>query len=221
MKFLKKFQDHDINEAVIDWETNNVKGFIHDVYQALDHMGPLDVDDLAQIGERFDIEVVNYDQFYRELPDELKPGAPGGGKATRAPFLALVNPVTHKIRMVMNMPLSAMMFNHFVSVLKHENTHIGQLQRSGGRRGESYDVRDKKKYFSDKGEIMAFAQNIVHDIMSKPGITTMSKALKEFTNHPLWKMEISKLDEVTKNRYKKYIYSYFELEFGKKNNPKN
>ena len=112
------------------------------------------------------------------------------------------------------------MINHFVSVLKHENTHIGQLQRSGGRRGESYDVRDKKKYFSDKGEIMAFAQNIVHDIMSKPGITTMSQALKEFTNHPLWKMEISKLDEVTKNRYKKYIYSYFELEFGKKNNPK-
>jgi hypothetical protein len=220
MKHIRRFKDI-VSEAVIDWETPELREFIDVLKDRFEKKTHITLNELADIAESFDIEVVDYEKFYSELPESLKPTAPGGGRGVPIPFFALINPITNKIRIVLNQSLSRGSLEHFIGVLKHEITHIGQLNRSGGKLGGSYNPINKKEYFSHKGEMMAFAQIIVHDIMLNPRITNIAGAMSEIKSHPIWRSEIQYLDDKEKNRYKKYIYSYFELEFNKRNKPKN
>jgi len=183
MKHLKRF-----NEAIIDWETDNIKSF----YQELKgRKFPLSFSDLKEVGDMNDIEVVDYKTFYDELPnEEMKKDAP----PRNAPRHLL---------------------DYIYHMLKHENIHIEQKRRNKDNKGEFLgDVRNKKEYFSNKDEIMAFSQSISDMVMDMCPYN-MQEAIKMIEKTPLWR-EIQILDDKVQKRYKKYIYLYLEKEFEKR-----
>ena len=79
MKHLKRF-----NEAIVEWETDNIKSFYQELKDKLDNLPrlkyTLSFDDIKEVGEKYDIEVVNYDTFLNDLPTEqMKADAPPKG----------------------------------------------------------------------------------------------------------------------------------------------
>jgi len=77
------------------------------------------------------------------------------------------------------------------------------------------DVNDMKAYFSNKDEIMAFAQSLSDIAMSgKP--KNIKEAIKGIKEHPLWLHIEKNINDKTKKRYLKYLYLYIEREFDKK-----
>ena len=98
MKHLKRF-----NEAIVEWETDNIKSFYQELKDKLDNLPKLkytiSFNDVKEVGEKHDIEVVDYDAFLNDLPTEqMKADAPPKGVTA----FGLVNPVTHKARLVIN-----------------------------------------------------------------------------------------------------------------------
>jgi hypothetical protein len=171
---------------------------------------------LKEIGSKYDIEIVDYDTFYQELPDDekRKDAPPKGGM----PMFGLVNPVTHKIRLVLQVnKIDNRMFDFAYHMLKHENVHVGQKDRKkdGVKDKGEYlaHVRKTKEYFSNKDEIMAFAQS-VSDMVMDMGPKNLSQAIKLIDRTPLWR-PIKMTDVKTQNKYKKYIYLYLQREFEK------
>ena len=206
MKHLKRF-----NEAIVEWETDNIKSF----YQELNNKKlPLSFNDIKEVGEKHDIEVVNYDTFLNDLPTEqMKADAPPRG----VPAFGLVNPITHKARLVINTnTIDKRLLDFIYHMLKHENVHVGQKSRKKDKSAGEYlgDVSKTKEYFSNKDEVMAFAQSVSDMVMDqKP--KTMEQAIKMIERTPLWR-PIQTVDEKTKKRYMKYIYLYLEREFEKR-----
>lgn len=208
-----------LNEAIIDWETDNIKAFYDEAMAALASKVSLTRKELADIGERHDVEVVDYATFYKELPsDQHKKTAPPKG----IPFFALVNEVTRKVRIVMHAPSANEDDMNFIyHMAKHENVHIGQLKATSAKGHErelgGMDVTDMNKYFSDKDEVMAFSQSVVDMIMSKSP-RDYTHAMSILPGIRLWQ-DIKRLvkNPETLKRYKKYIYLYLEKEFGKRN----
>lgn len=167
MRHLIPFEK--INEAIIDWEADNIKAFYDEAMSALFDKVSLTREELADIGAHHDIEVVDYDTFYNELPsDEQRRTAPPRG----VPFFALVNETTRKVRIVMNAPSAGEEAINFIyHMVKHENVHIGQLKATSAKGHEralgGMDVTDMNKYFSNKDEVMAFSQSVVDMVMQK------------------------------------------------------
>ena len=190
MKHLKLFK-----EAIVDWETDNIKSFYNELKDRLSNLPKLQYaisfNDLKEVGEKYDIEVVDYDTFLNDLPTEkMKKDAPP----------RLLDFIYH--------------------MLKHENVHVGQKSRKIDKSAGEYlgDVTKTKEYFSNKDEVMAFAQS-VSDMIMDMNPKSLEDAIKMIERTPLWR-PISTTDEKTKRRYKKYIYLYLEKEFekgGKKN----
>jgi hypothetical protein len=218
MKHLKRF-----NEAIVEWETDNIKDFYNELKDKLANLPKLkysiSFNDIKEVGDKHDIEVVDYDTFLNDLPTEqMKKDAPPRG--VTAAF-GLVNPTTHKARIVLNTKVVDKRLLDFIyHMLKHENVHVGQKMRKKDKsKGEFLgDVRNVKAYFSNKDEVMAFAQSISDMIMDmKP--KTLEEAIKMIEKTSLW-IPIQKVDEKTKKRYKKYIYLYLEREFEKRNGSK-
>ena len=201
MKHLKRF-----NEAIVEWETDNIKSF----YQELNNKKlPLSFNDIKEVGEKHDIEVVNYDTFLNDLPTEqMKADVPPRG----VPAFGLVNPITHKARLVINTnTIDKRLLDFIYHMLKHENVHVGQKSRKKDKSAGEYlgDVSKTKEYFSNKDEVMAFAQSVSDMVMDqKP--KTMEEAIKMIERTPLWR-PIQTVDEKTKKRYKKYIYENQKL----------
>jgi len=211
MKHLKRF-----NEAIVEWETDNIKSFYKELKDKLANLPKLkytlSFEDIKEVGDKHDIEVVDYDTFLDELPTEMKKDAP----PRNVPAFALVNPVTYKARIVLNVGrVDTYLLDHIYHMLKHENVHIGQRERKKDKSaGEFYgDVRNTKAYFSNKDEVMAFAQSVSDMVMSR-NPKSLEEAIKMIERIPLWR-PIQTVDEKTKNRYKKYIYLYLEREFEK------
>ena len=101
-------------------------------------------------------------------------------------------------------------------MVKHENIHIGQKSRRDNKNIGEYlgDVSNTKEYFSNKDEVMAFAQSVSDMVMDK-NPKSMEEAIKMIERTPLW-VPIKTVDEKIKKRYKKYIYLYLEREFEKR-----
>jgi hypothetical protein len=203
-----------LTEAIVDWETPNIQNFKIQTEEELSNKGILTFDDIYKIGLDNDVEVVNYETFIDDLPTEkMKADAPPKG----IPAFGLVNPVTHKARLVLNTDrINKSLLNFINHVLKHENVHVGQKMRKIDKSSGEYlgDVKNTKAYFSNKDEIMAFAQS-VSDMVMDMNPRDINHAVKMITKTPLWR-PISTLDEKTVKRYKKYIYLYLEREFQKK-----
>jgi hypothetical protein len=209
MKHIKKF-----NEAIIDWETDNIKSFYEESKSLIDEKKNITRDELNDIGKKYGVEVVDYDTFFSELPEEHKETAPPKG----VPVFGLVNRKTDKPRLVIQSNrIDNRILDQAYHYLKHENIHVGQISRKSDhiKKGEFMgDVSDKESYFADKDEIMAFAQTISDMIMNfKP--RNIEEAKLKLKMNPLWGDIKRNVDDKTKKRYLKYIYLYLEKELQK------
>lgn len=210
----KKNKDSKLSEAIVDWETDNIKSFYDEAKSSLIG-GSISFTKLKEIGDKNDIDVVDYDTFYKNLPDDkMREGAP---IKDRVPFFGLCNPVTHKASLVLQVPkLDSRELDFAYHMLKHENVHVGQKSRKIDKKSGEYlgDISNTKAYFSNKDEIMAFAQSVSDMIMDR-NPKSLEQAIKLIDRNPLW-IPIQTVDEKTKKRYKKYIYLYLEREFEKR-----
>lgn len=202
-----------LDEGIVNYESDNIKSFYDELNIKYDSSRFLTMKDIKEVGDEYNIEVVSYNTFYDELPEDMRRNAP----PRNAPCFALVNPITKKARVVINVPkVDSRMFNHIYHMLKHENIHIEQHSRSGGKgSGEGMDVKNQKEYFSNKEEVMAFSQSIV-DMLMNNNPKTKQKALDGLKFNPLWNDIKNSVNIETLQRYKKYIYLYLEKEFSKK-----
>ncbi len=209
MKHLKRF-----NEAIVDWETDNLKAFYEEAKKNLKE-DSISFEELVAIGNKHDIEIVDYDTFYSELPnDKMRSEAP---PKNEIPFFGLCNQVTGKLRLVVQVAkMKSRSLDFAYHMMKHENIHVEQKKRKKSKDAPAEylgDINNTKAYFSNKDEIMAFAQSVSDMVMDqKP--KTLESAIKMIDRTPLWR-PIQSVDDRTKKKYKKYIYLYLEKEFEK------
>jgi len=205
MRYLKKF-----NEAIIDYKTENLDNFYKEVNEELNIGRGLSFQKLVLMGDKNDIEIVHYRTFLNELPDDQKNTAP----PSNAPFFALVNPVTKKSRIVLNDRISMIdtfMFKELFHMLKHENIHIGQQSRRIDSGSKLPNPNNRKEYFSDPDEVMAFSQSIVDKIMDESP-KNMKDAISYLKRNRLYNDIKFNVDEKTLKKYHKYIFLYLENE---------
>lgn len=210
MKYLKGF-----NESIVDYETDNIKSFYDELSNKIETSKILTFEDVKEVGDKNDIEVVNYDTFYTELPSEqMRRDVPPKG----IPAFAMVNPNTHKARLILNVSkVDKRLLDFAYHMLKHENVHVGQIGRKKDKtKGEFLgNIKDKKAYFSNKDEVMAFSQSI-SDMIMDHNPTSMEEAMKMLPRNPIYR-DVSRLVDVDiLKRYRKYIFLYLEKEFEKK-----
>ena len=202
MKHLKRF-----NESIVDYDTENIKSFYNELTDIIKNKKIVNFEEAVEVGKRNDVEVVNYKTFYDELPTEqTKNDAPPRG----IPAFGLVNPNTHKARLVINVPaMDKRLLDFCYHMLKHENVHVGQISRKVDKsKGEFLgNIGDKKAYFSNKDEVMAFSQSI-SDMIMGGNPKSIQDALKGLNRVPLFRDIKSEVDPDILKRYQKYIYLY-------------
>jgi hypothetical protein len=204
MKYIKRF-----NEAIVDYNNPEIDSLMKDIEES--NKKTFTIAELSELSEPYNIEIVNYDTFYNDLPQRDKKTAP----PRNAPFFALVNPVTKKPRIVLNMSMVDKSFFKQVpisDILKHEQIHIGQYSR---RPMETPlpEPKDQKSYFSNKDEVMAFAFSIAKEVINKyPNIKTPNEGIIKLIDNSfiLYKQVKMSVDSKTLKRYNKYIYLYLE-----------
>ena len=104
-------------------------------------------------------------------------------------------------------------------IIGHERVHAEQARRKGDIEYKLPSPNDKKAYFSDKDEIMAFSWTIANDLskVSKSvdsAINTLNKGFG-LQGGMIWNDIKRYCDEETIKRYKKYIYLYLDKIFNK------
>jgi antitoxin component YwqK of YwqJK toxin-antitoxin module len=201
MKYLIQYP---IFEKIIDWRDQGIDEFREDVIaQRL----PIFFDELVRIGTAHGIEIVDYETFYRELPDEHKKSAPPRG----VPAFATVNPETFRPRVIINVPrIDQRLFDYIIHMVKHEMVHVGQWSRRSVHQAGPNPM-DRAAYFSNKDEIMAFSQSIVDQLIAM-GARTPQEAIKQLSSLGLYLDIKRNVDSRTLKRYHKYIYLYLEEE---------
>jgi hypothetical protein len=209
MRYLKKF-----NEAIVDYKSDDVDGLMGEINTYPRHHR-FQIPELTALGAEYNIEIVDYDTFYRDLSERDKATAP----PRSAQFFALVNRVTNKIRVVLNLPMPFIPKDFFDQVpigdiLKHEQIHTIQYSK---RPFETPlpEPKDKKKYFADKDEVMAFAFSVAKEIVSMfPEVKTPKEGFDKLIENPrrfrLYGDIKENTDEKTLKRYHKYIFLYLE-----------
>ena len=108
-----------------------------------------------------------------------------------------------------------MILPFLIHIIKHENIHKGQTSRSK----IDYilpDANDKKSYFSDRNEIMAFSQSISDLLINMDRCRTIEECMSKLKYNELYQTIKKNVDQNVLKRYHKYIYLYLEMEFGKK-----
>jgi hypothetical protein len=99
-------------------------------------------------------------------------------------------------------------------IIGHERIHAEQSNRKGDILYELPSPTDRKAYFSNKEEIMAFSWTIANSLSkeyknTKDAISVLKK--RDRSEHSrLWEDINRYCDETVINRYKKYIYLYLE-----------
>lgn len=205
MKYVKKF-----NEAIVDFRSDDIDNLMQEIKESPNSSFKLE--DLTKMGSKYNIEIVDYDTFLDDLPERDKSTAP----PRHAPFFGLVNPVTGKPRIVLNM--GSQVPKHFFSqvpigdILKHEQIHVGQQSKRDIEK-PMVEPKNRKEYFSDKDEVMAFAFSIAKEIVSSyPKADTPRKAFDKLQRNGtrLYDDIRREVDGTILKRYNKYIYLYLE-----------
>ena len=199
---------------------------------------PTSIEDDAQVnsfesavefGQRNDFDVVEYDEFYNSLGEADKKTAP---PSRGIPFFALFHPIRKKPMFVVCdknvfrfMPMKEIMSD----IIGHEKVHAEQTLRRGDLEFNLPDPRDRKAYFSNKEEVMAFAFTIANGLSktNRSLETAMREldipfnprsAMRPAEHTMLWNDIKRNCDEKTIKRYRKYIYLYLEKIFNKDGN---
>lgn len=195
-----------INEAIIDWQGNGLENFIDELESMRRPMIP---QDFKRWAAQYSVEVVPYSTFIRELPDEHKDSAPD----PRTHLFALLNPVTERPRVVVNVPmLGHREFKYIAHMIKHELIHMGQsARRPYGMGAGGFDPNDKTAYFSNKDEVMAFSHSVADQLLQQ-GAGDMEEAMAMLPGLRLWKDIKANATPQALARYRKYIYQYLKLE---------
>jgi hypothetical protein len=215
MKRIKKF-----NEAVIDYKSDNIVNFYNELKDKLSQRRMIFFQDVVESGDKYGVEVVDYDTFYNQLNQIDRQTAP---PRHGVPVFALANDETMKPQVVFTdmftnprrpAPIDLRLINHVYHMLKHENIHLKQHSKRPGYRKPMPDPKDRGKYFSDTDEIMAFAQSITDMIINDiPKPKTIKEAISKMKNNPLYKDVKNRVSDEVLKKYHKYIYLYLEKEF--------
>lgn len=203
MKYIKS-----IFEAVIDWRGQGLEEFEQEV---LDAGIPMRVARFREIAEEHGIEVVDYETFLEELPDdEYRAAAP----PRRTPVFATVNPVTMRPRVVLQVPIvDHRLWDYVFHMLKHEGIHVQQWSRREVHPGGLWDVRDRGAYFSQKDEVMAFSHSIVDQLLGM-GARTPEEGIRRLGRVRLYQDIRGSVSKKILKRYHKLIYLYLLKELG-------
>ena len=185
----------------------------------------------VEFGQRNDFDVVEYDEFYNSLGEADKKTAP---PSRGVPFFALFHPIRKKAMFVVcdkNVFRFMPMKDIILDIIGHEKVHAEQAVRRGGLEFNLPDPRDRKAYFSNKEEVMAFAFTIANGLSKiNRGLESAMKELDAQdirmgarpTEHKMLWNDIKKYcDEKTIKRYRKYIYMYLDKIFNKDEDSKN
>lgn len=185
---------------------------------------------LVRYGHENNFDVVNYDEFYNSLPeDDKKTSPPRHG----VPFFALFHPINKKPMFVLVDPNAARFIPNFKEIVDdiigHEKIHGEQTRRKGDIEYSLPSPTDKKAYFSNKEEIMAFSWTIANGLSKRHRDikSAMNSLDEEFVIHRgmgmrpeehkmIWNDIKRYCDEKTIKRYRKYIYLYLENIFNEK-----
>lgn len=210
MKHLKHFKTF---EAVImpsDTEDNSVVNSF---------------DSAVEFGQRNDFDVVDYETFYNSLGDEDKKTAP---PKVGVPFFALFHPINNRPMFVISDSNILNFIPNFrevmVDIIGHEKVHAEQSKRRGGLVFKLPNPMDRKAYFSNKEEIMAFSYTIANGLCKYN--TDIKSAMNDLLSNtqsqgrpPEYKIiwnDINKYcDGKVIKRYTKYIYMYLDKIFNK------
>lgn len=173
-----------------------------------------------EFGDKHGFDVVNYDEFYNSLSEENKKTAP---PRQGVPFFALFNPVTRKPMFVLVDENAARFIPNFkdimLDIIGHERVHAEQSLRKGQIDYKLPSPLDRKSYFSNKEEVMAFSFTIANELSrvvrsKEEGMGKLQRGIGGQAGH-LW-FDIKKYcDDKTINRYRKYIYMYLDKIFNK------
>ena len=173
-------------------------------------------------GQRNDFDVVDYDEFYNSLSEENKKTAP---PRRGVPFFALFNPIRRKAMFVLSDPNAARFIPNFkeimLDIIGHERVHAEQSLRKGKIDYKLPSPLDRKAYFSNKEEVMAFSFTIANGLSkTNKSLETATReldipfnpisAMRPAEHTMLWSDIKRYCDEKTIKRYRKYIYLYLE-----------
>lgn len=173
-------------------------------------------DELVEYGKVNDFDVVEYDEFLETLSEDDKKTAPPKGAM---PFFALFSPLRKRAMFVINAPKDIVRripnFKEIVDdIIGHEKVHGEQNVRRKGLTFNLPSPTERKKYFSNKDEVMAFAWTIANGL-SKTN-RTVEDAMKDLKRGyggqhlQLWGEIKRSCDEDIIKRYNKYIYMYLD-----------
>ena len=182
----------------------------------------------VEFGQRNDFDVVEYDEFYNSLGESDKRTAP---PSRGVPFFALFHPERKRPMFVVcdkNVFRFMPMKEIISDIIGHEKVHAEQTVRRGGLEFNLPDPRDRKAYFSNKEEVMAFAFTIANGLskMNRSLETAMREldvpfnprsAMRPAEHTMLWADIKRNCEEKTIRRYRKYIYLYLDKIFNKDN----
>jgi len=180
----------------------------------------------VEFGQRNYFDVVGYDEFFNSLSEENKKSAP---PRMGVPFFALFNPVRKKPMFVVCdknvfrfMPMKEIMSD----IIGHEKVHAEQTLRRGDLEFNLPDPRDRKAYFSNKEEVMAFSFTIANGLsktnrslqtamaeLDAQAVDFRGMGIRPAEHTMLWNDIKRNCDEKTIKRYRKYIYLYLEKIF--------
>jgi len=180
----------------------------------------------VEFGQRNDFDVVDYDEFFNSLSEKNKKEAP---PRRGVPFFALFNPIRRRAMFVLSDPNAARFIPNFkeimLDIIGHERVHQEQSLRRGTIDYSLPSPLDRKLYFSNKDEVMAFSYTIANGLAKTT--RTMETAIKDLDSEQLggrplehkmiWNDVKRYCDEKTIKRYRKYIYLYLEKIFEERN----
>jgi hypothetical protein len=177
------------------------------------------------MGKKYDVDIIKLNDYMDNLPsDDENLSIPSDDDMRQMPMFGYVDPRTNKITIVFSNNVTHFMLQFlffFKQILKHESVHLGQASRRPSQTTGEYfgDVMDRKKYFENKDEIMAFANTLVSNFMvfKKPETLDdakriMKKYLRDKEDR-MWVEIKNNVDNETLKKYLKYIYLYLEQEF--------
>lgn len=178
----------------------------------------------VEFGQRNDFDVVDYDEFYNSLGEADKKTAP---PRMGIPFFALFHPIRKKPMFVLVDENAARFIPNFkeimLGIIGHERVHAEQTARRGDLEFNLPNPTDRKAYFSNKEEVMAFSFSIANDLSKvtrsvESGMEKLQRGIGGQAGH-LWADIKRFCDEKTINRYRKYIYLYLDKIFNKEESP--
>lgn len=162
--------------------------------------------------------VMNYDEFFNSLNATDKKTAP---PKHGMPFFGMFNAESKEAVFVLcdeNAITRVPDFlNRVKDIIGHELIHKGQTSRAGEEKYVLPNPMDRKSYFANKEEIMAFSWTIANELAKDAkDVETAFMTSKSRLVQQLWGDIKRYSEEEVLKRYRKYIYMYLDKMLSKK-----